>query len=351
MNSISSYVQSGTAEGKFTAVASGDLTNKEGYFVKPTGAMSGTYMVVAIVSATTDSPVYLLNAGAASGKPVEIIAVDPKSQYRAVLSGTVTTGGVITLDSTGKVKAYVSPSDTVIGTVEEDGVDGQYVKFRPYKLGASTAPTVLTNGSAVVAAGSSQSDAAAISNKVTFVTGSDAVKGVKLPSAVAGDFYIVYNKGAKALKLYPYTSDQINNQSANAGITVPGWSVVTAYANDTTVWSVSLGSEYSGAARAVVAITGAGTLTSDAQAITEQPGVLLNASGASNSGIKLPASLAGAQYSVYVSGANTLKIWPPASGTINGGSADAAVSVATKSLTLLTCIDGTDWSANEIPAA
>ncbi len=353
MNSISAYTQSGTTEGKFVAVASGDLTGKEGYFVKPTTRMVGKYMEVIISSATTDTPVYLLNAGATTGKPVEVLPLNPNSSMRAVLTGTVTTGSVLTLAADGTVKTYASASDTVIGTAEEDGVAGQYLKFRPTKPGASTAVAVQTNGT-VAATGSTQANAiasAAISAHVTYVTGADGVKGVALPSAAAGDLYVVYNQDANVLKLYPYTSDQINNQSANAAILVPGWSVAICYACTTVYWAVTIGSEYNSAARSVVAITGAGTLTSDAQAITEQPGCVLSASGASNSGIKLPASLTGAEYTVYVTGANTLKIWPPASGTINGGSADASVSVATKTRTILTCIDGTDWSANEIPAA
>jgi len=350
MSSISAYMQSGTVSGKFVAIASGTLTDKEGYFVKPTGSMVGSYMEVAISSASTDTPVYLLNAGAAAAKPVEIIALDPDTQQRAIISGTCTVGGVLTLASDGRIKAYASASDTVVGTAEEDGVDGQWVKFRPYKLGASTAVAVQTNGTKV-AAGSSQTDATAITATVTYVTGADGATGVKLPSAVAGAHYVVYNKDANVLLLYPGTSDSINNQSANAAIKVPGWSVAICDATDTTVWAVAIASEFNNASRSVVAITGAGTLTSDAQAITEQPGCVLSASGASNSGIKLPASLAGAEYTVFVTGANTIKVWPPASGTINGGSADAAVSVATKTRTILTCLDGTDWSANEIPAA
>lgn len=350
MNSISAYTQSDTTAGKFVAVASGDLTGKEGYFVKPTGTMVGKYMEVIISSATTDTPVYLLNAGATTGKPVEVLPLDPNASMRAVLTGTVTVGGVITLAAGGTVKAYASASDTVIGTAEEDGVAGQYVKFRPAKPGASTAVAVQTNGT-LAATGTNQGTAAAITNVVTNITAADTTKGVVLPSAVAGALYVVYNKDANELKLYPNTSDSINNQSANAAILVPGWNTAICYATDNTIWAVTISSEYNSASRKVVAITGAGTLTSDAQAITGHPGCFLSASGAADSGIKLPLSLAGAEYTVFVSGANQIKVWPPASGTINGGSADAAITVATKTRTILTCIDGTDWSANEIPAA
>ena len=350
MIGISAYTQSGTVEGKFVAVASGNLTGKEGYFVKPTGSMVGTYMEVIISSATTDAPVYLLNAGNTTGKFVECLPLNPNQQMRAVLTGTVACGAVLTLAADGTVKTYASPSDTVIGTAEEDGVAGQYVKFRPAKPGASTAVAVQTNGT-LAATGTNQGTAAAITYVVTNVTAADTTKGVVLPSAVAGALYVVYNKDANELKLYPNTSDSINNQSANAEILVPGWNTAICYATDNTVWSVVISSEYNSASRKVVAITGAGTVTGDAQAITGHPGCVLNASGASNSGIKLPLCLAGAEYTVYVSGANTIKVYPPASGTINGGSADAAVSVATKTRTILTCIDGTDWSANEIPVA
>lgn len=72
--------------------------------------------------------------------------------------------------------------------------------------------------SAVTAAGSSQSDAAALSEGLNVVTGADGTKGVKLPTAVAG--MVVYIKGVTAgvLKVYPATGGAINAVSANGAM-------------------------------------------------------------------------------------------------------------------------------------
>lgn len=348
MNSISAYTQSGTTEGKFVAVASGDLTGKEGYFVKPTNSMVGKYMEVIISSATTDTPVYLLNAGATTGKPVELLPLNPNSSMRAVLTGSVTTGSVLTLAADGTVKTYASASDTVIGTAEENGVAGQYVKFRPAKPGATTAAVALTNGTKA-SAGSSQTDAAALTAVVTYVTGADGVKGVKLPSASAGAQYVIFNQDKDPLLLYPNTSDAINNGSVNAAVSVPGWSVAICYAVDATYWATVIGSEYRASYNNIVAVTAAGTGQGDGL-IDAPSGATINATGGDGTKVVTLPTLGaktGFWVEIFNNSASNLPVFPPTSGTINGGSANASVTIATKTLAKFTCIDGTDWAAAE----
>lgn len=72
---------------------------------------------------------------------------------------------------------------------------------------------------AVAAAGSSQSDATALTAKINIVSAADGTKGVVLP---AGDgdtpaVYLVYSSAAtNALKVYPPTGGNINAAAANA---------------------------------------------------------------------------------------------------------------------------------------
>lgn len=77
------------------------------------------------------------------------------------------------------------------------------------------------------------------------------------------------------------------------------------------------------------AITAAGTTIADATALTG--GINLVTTTPSNSGVYLPNLRGpGAVVVVVNNGANTLKVYPPSSsGSINAGSAGAAVSLAT----------------------
>ncbi len=69
--------------------------------------------------------------------------------------------------------------------------------------------------------------------------------------------------------------------------------------------------------------------------------------GASNAGVILPPGNgsgdsmgAGDSMIVYANTGNTLKVYPPGTGTINGGSASAAVSLTDKQKGEFICLDG-----------
>lgn len=73
------------------------------------------------------------------------------------------------------------------------------------------------------AAGSTYSDATALTKRNSYITASDNTKGVKLPTGTAGYRYKIYNTVAqKNLNVYPPTSGTINAGSANAGVTIYG---------------------------------------------------------------------------------------------------------------------------------
>lgn len=94
--------------------------------------------------------------------------------------------------------------------------DGSIIEVLPIPDGV-----VLGNVKTVASAGSAQGDAAALTGVVNVVTGGDDTKGVILPTAAAtSGIVFVLNSGTAGLKIYPATSDKINNGSANAAITI-----------------------------------------------------------------------------------------------------------------------------------
>lgn len=87
----------------------------------------------------------------------------------------------------------------------------------------------------VAAAGTLQSDAAAIVEGFTLVTGSTNA-GVKLPSAVAGMQVEIKNNVAGNMKVWPNTSDAINAIAADAAFTMATLTCCRFVAYDATTW-------------------------------------------------------------------------------------------------------------------
>lgn len=88
----------------------------------------------------------------------------------------------------------------------------------------------------VAAAGTNQGNAAALSLGFNYVTGADDAKGVKLPAAVAGRIVIIKVGPGADLKVYPNTSDKINDGTADAAITVVDDVCFMLIAKDATDW-------------------------------------------------------------------------------------------------------------------
>lgn len=237
--------------GLLPGVASGDLSNKEGYLVQPTGSLSTTgggraVPIYSIVNAATLRNIFLLEEGNTDTKQIVVRPLEPNRLVRIKLAGTCTTGDALCLTSAGKVTraALAGGGDTLIGYAQDDGVDGE---------------NVLLN---------------------------------------------------------------IADRQAREG--------------------------YMG----VATLAALGSTQGTAAPIVSAPGTLISVTGADTAvGVVLPASTAGARFEVFNNAAATLKIYPPSSGTLNGGSANAAVTVAAKSTTFFRCLDGTDWAAAEAPAA
>jgi hypothetical protein len=92
---------------------------------------------------------------------------------------------------------------------------------------------------ATVAAGSVNTDAAALaSTNTTFITSDSAAKGVRLPSGAAGDIMEIINNSATAAKLYPATGGTLNGLTANAAVVIPASKGVRCFCSAANTWTV-----------------------------------------------------------------------------------------------------------------
>src|SRR6056300_1049714 len=86
-------------------------------------------------------------------------------------------------------------------------------------LSATGTLTLGVNGS-VTAAGSTQGDATALTKTYNIVNTASANQGVKLPDCAAGVLVSVFNSTANTIKVYPASSEAINDLALNVSISV-----------------------------------------------------------------------------------------------------------------------------------
>lgn len=92
----------------------------------------------------------------------------------------------------------------------------------------------------LAAAGSTTADAALISKKITYVTATDNVKGVRFPTPGAGTSWKIFNTVAsKNLLIYPVTGGTINGNSANAAVSIYGKTGLECFATSTSAFLCS----------------------------------------------------------------------------------------------------------------
>lgn len=119
-------------------------------------------------------------------------------------------------------------------------VDGVLLKDGGFNYGSGGIGTA-------AAAGTNQGTATALTKAVNYITASDGVKGVALPTAVAGLRCVVHNTVDTAqLYVYPASSDAIGTRSANAAVLLPGGGNATFEAIDATTWIMNRGREGDG---------------------------------------------------------------------------------------------------------
>lgn len=139
-------------------------------------------------------------------KPVGVAFSDPD-----LVAGTTITGATI---SGGTISGATSVSATDITTT-----GGLYLKT-----------------ATVAATGSTQSDAASVSDGLTLVTAADGTKGIKLPAAVAGRTVILKNGAAAILKVWPASGDGINAIAVDSNYVLAANTSSLLVAYDATTW-------------------------------------------------------------------------------------------------------------------
>lgn len=211
----------------------------------------------------------------------------------------------------------------------------------------------------VSAAGTTQGDATALTKTYNLVQTATANQGVKLPDAASGLRVTVYNSTGADIKVYPAASESIDGAALNApvvlrpanvfeaiAINATSWEQITADLTDLDVTSVTAtgdltvgGFEQSGVSGSV---TSAGSDQSGATQLAETISVITTNSAATN-GVKLPTAVAGRTVSVFNSTGTDCKLYPNSSDTINGGSANASITLPANTSYVLSCKDATDW--------
>jgi hypothetical protein len=111
-----------------------------------------------------------------------------------------------------------------------------------------------------------------------------------------------------------------------------------------TMAGIILGSQAVSVSFSTGAITGAGSDETDAELLLD---TVNNVAGADGTvGVILPSAQAGQL--VFINNtvaAQGLKVYPPSGWTINGGTADVAVTIAGKTMAVFICTNGTNWGA------
>lgn len=92
----------------------------------------------------------------------------------------------------------------------------------------------------ITAAGTTQGDATALSKTFNVVTTATANQGVILPTAADGLLYTVINGTSVSIKVYPNTSETINNGTANAAISLPAGATTNLVGTSSTNWNTQV---------------------------------------------------------------------------------------------------------------
>ncbi len=227
-------------------------------------------------------------------------------------------------------------------------------------VGTFTASGNVTMGIAatVTAAGSTQGTATALTKTYNIVSTATANQGVILPAATAGLVINVFNISGNTIKVYPASTETIDGGSANAAVelvTANGtelvgtgtgsWRQVGSGGNNVQDFTINGTASLLGDLKLGVtaAVSSAGSDQSGATALTETFNNITTVGGSAQ-GVKLPTAAAGLTVIVANTTTTNCNLYPNTSDTIEGGSANAAVTLPAKTTFTLTCKDATDWT-------
>ena len=83
-----------------------------------------------------------------------------------------------------------------------------------------------------------QGDATSLTETINIVTTASAAQGVKLKAAATGLRVEVYNTTTNDIKVYPNTSDKIDNGSVNAAKDLPAKTSMVLVCKDAENWEI-----------------------------------------------------------------------------------------------------------------
>jgi|TARA_R110000744_G_scaffold99133_2_gene191538 hypothetical protein len=226
-------------------------------------------------------------------------------------------------------------------------------------VGTLTASGNVTFGIAatVSAAGSTQGNATALTKTYNIVSTASLNQGILLPSAAAGLVINIYNVSGATIKVYPASTETIDGGSANApvsvvtangaeliGVSTGGWRQVGSGGTNVADLIVNTSVQLLGSTQfgVTAAVSTAGSGQGDATGLTETMNVI-GTVGAATQGVVLPTAAAGLHLVVSNTTTTDCKLYPASSDKIDGGSANAAVTLPAKTTFTLTCKDATDW--------
>ncbi len=274
--------------------------------------------------------------------------------------------------------SLIADTDLVAITVKNSGnrsKDKQYVmKFSDFRnriLSTISDPSAYSTETGITA-GTTQTQAGArqlteeFNNVTTVGTAND---GVKLPAAVVGLAITVKNAGANALKIYPYTSDAIDDEAADAGIVIPVESVVTFRAIDGTTWQSDIENQVGAIAttdQLTEKTSGSGITFASLFMEKITTGITAFATGGQASAValvsqinnitvcatagdsvKLPSAVAGLRIVVKNNGAAALDIFPATSDSIDALAVNLAVRIQPGSVITFYAKDGIVWESDK----
>jgi len=95
---------------------------------------------------------------------------------------------------------------------------------------------VVSAAVSVAASGSTQGTATALSSTYNLVTTASANQGVLLPDAISGKRCTVVNLTSADIKVYPSTSENIDNLAIDISKTLPAGATLSLIASSGTTW-------------------------------------------------------------------------------------------------------------------
>jgi len=220
---------------------------------------------------------------------------------------------------------------------------------------AASGNLTLGISASISAAGADASTGTALTKTYNIIASGSSGQGVVLPAATAGLLINVFNTSGNTIKVYGNAgTETIDGSTSVELVTANGyeliatgtgtWSQVGSGGSNVEDFTINGTAELLGDLKlgASANVSSAGSDQSGATALTETFNVISTVGG-STQGVKLPTAAAGLTIIVTNSTTTDCELYPNTSDTIEGGSANVAVTLPAKTTFTLTCGDATNW--------